>query len=89
MSVLLEKLIFDKIFNYLHEFQFEVLILMLYNNGVKLGSKNIHKLVILAKGFLLVCTSSSPGTLLILITLKSWVYADEIDNAVKELVEDE
>ena len=51
MNILLERPISDEIFDYLHDSQGGVLILMLYNGGVKLGPKNIHDLQYYQRGF--------------------------------------
>ena len=101
INILLEKPIFDEIFDYLHDSQVEC--------WCKIGSQKYPQLVMLANGFLPVCASSSPSerlfssrrgivtykrgklsarTISILMTLKSWGKMDEGDVDEEEFGED-
>ena len=61
MNILLERSISDEIFDYLHDSQVEGSHLDALQWWCKIGSKKYPRLVILPKGFLSVCASSSPS----------------------------
>ena len=60
INILLDKLISDEIFDYLHDSQVECFHLDALQWWCKIGSEKYPRLVILAKGFLSICASSSP-----------------------------
>ena len=60
-NILLEKPISDEIFDYLHDSQVECSHLDALQWWCKIGSEKYPRLVMLAKGFLSVCASSSPS----------------------------
>ena len=61
IKILLEKLISDEIFYYLHDSQVECPHLDALQWWCKFGSEKYPRLAMLAKGFLSVCASSSPS----------------------------
>ena len=61
MNILLERPIYDEIFDYLHNSQVEGSHLDALQWWCKIGSEKYPRLAILAKGFLSVCESSSPS----------------------------
>ena len=61
INILLEKLIFDEIFDYLYDSQVECSHLGALQWWCKIGLEKYPRLTMLAKGFLSVCASSSPS----------------------------
>ena len=61
INILLEKSISDEIFDYLHDSQVECSHLDALQWWCNIGSEKYPRLAMLAKGFLLVCASSSPS----------------------------
>ena len=59
MNILLERLIFDKIFDYLHDSQVEGSHLDALQWWCRIKSEKYPQLAILEKGFVSVCASSS------------------------------
>ena len=61
MKILLERPIFDEIFDYLHDAQVEGSHLDALQWWFNIRCEKYPRLEVLAKGFLLVCASSSPS----------------------------
>ena len=61
INILLEKLISDQIFDYLHDSQVECSHLDALQLWCKIGSEKYPRLAMLAKGFISVCASSYPS----------------------------